>query len=138
MSRTNEFTEVLIDWVDGRFRQVRFSNLWLGGGAGPEGGSSFRPIDGQLTQRHVSYDTSEPASPCSPSGFSSLMDNLRRMRYWQEPATWFGVETTSGLQVTIKPGLWYPSTTEYCAFDGGNSPTFTLPGVLDRIDTCVS
>lgn len=135
MPRTNDFTEVLVDWVDGRLRQTRFSNLWLGGGAGPEGGSSYRPIDGQLTQRHVSYDTSEPASPCAPSGFSSLVDNLRRMRYWQEPATWFGVETTSGLRVTIKPGLWYPSTTSYCAFAGGDTPTFTLPGVLDRIDT---
>jgi hypothetical protein len=113
----------------------------LGGGAGAHGGSSYRPIDGQLTQRHVCYDTSEEASPCLPSGFSSLVDNLRRIRYWQEPATWFGVITSgappsgSYLNVYIKPGLWYPSTTEYCAFAGGNSPTFTLPGVLDRIDT---
>lgn len=136
MSRSNDFTEVLVDWVEGRLRQTRFSNLWLGGGPGPSGGSNYRPVDGQLTQKQVTFDTSEAASPCYPSGSSSLLDNLNRIRYWQEPATWFGVETlASGLRLQVKKGLWYPNSSGYAEYAGGYSPTFTLPSGNNRIDT---
>lgn len=143
MSKTGEFTETLIDLIDGRIRGDigGFSSnnkLWLGGSGGAGGGSGtpWGGVVGQLIQRLVTFDTTEAATMCVlPS--SSLVDNLNRIRWHQLPATWFEVSPVDprGLQVHVGSGIWYFEEGTYLGFSGEDSPTITLPTTNPRIDT---
>lgn len=143
MSKTGEFTETLIDLIDGSVRNQigGFSSnnkLVLGGSGGPGGGSGipWGGVVGQLIQRLVTFDTTEAGTMCIlPS--SSILDNLNRIRYHQIPATWFEVSPIEprGLQVHVDSGIWYFEEGSLLNFGGADSPTITLPTLNPRIDT---
>lgn len=81
----DDFISDLKDEIDATVRYATLgyaqgSRVVLGGVAGPDGGSGGPPAGflGKLIQRFVAYDTTEAATP---SGESTLVDNLNHIRY---------------------------------------------------------
>lgn len=80
----NPISTSFFDEINKALQQVKIINntesLWLGAGAGPDGGTGSRPggFIGYLPQTRVAYDTTE-ASKITGSG--SLLDNLNHIRY---------------------------------------------------------
>ena len=103
MSKTREFTETLVDYIDQMTGNpaIQGGRIVLGGSEGPDGGSggSWQQPIGQLTQKQVTYDTTEAATDSTDSP-SSLLDNLNHIRYDVEHLDGDNVAVTSDDQVT--------------------------------------
>lgn len=80
VNRIPDFMEEMIEMIDAARRRSGIEPIFLGGVAGPNGGSGEPPggFIGQLTQSNVAYDQTEAATL---SGISSLLDNLNHIRY---------------------------------------------------------
>ena len=142
MSQTNIFTETLIDYIDnavvtGTYGTIMGGKLILGAISGVDGGSGqpWGGVVGQLAQSLVAYDTAETAIATTASA-TSLVDNLKHIRYNQLPATWFNAVPTipRDMHVTITSGTWYTGENTRIEFVGGVTPTITAPTTNPRID----
>ncbi len=142
MSKTGQFAETLIDYIDSRISTlaigvIQGGKLVLGGGEGADGGSGipYRGTIGQLNQRLVTYDTTEGIT-VTTSGVSSLVDNLNHIRAWQAPARWFEPTITMprSMRINVASGIWRISEGNIYDYPGGTSPVITTPSVDDRLD----
>lgn len=78
--QNTDFYDTIADAIDQTHLRSRIDRIWLGGGAGENGGAGQRPggFIGQLNQPMVSYDITEEATYL---GSGSLLDNLNHIRY---------------------------------------------------------
>lgn len=83
MNFVPRFEYELLSMLQSVHSQVSLQPLALGGTSGSAGGSGSPPggFIGQLAQGFVTYDTTEAESLDVPSGGSSLLHNLNRVRY---------------------------------------------------------
>ena len=113
---------------------MRQDTFNLGGSSGSGGGSTNRPFDGQLIQSRVAADLTESRLMTSGS-LSSLLDNLSRIRFWQESAHNFMISTGSPPidHVFISSGSWHHTSGQQpLRFVGGYSPSITAPSSGSR------
>jgi hypothetical protein len=81
MAQKHEY--VVMDMIEAAARNSRVLPTVLGGFTGPGGGIGGPPggFIGQLSQSHVTYDTTEAATLDTPASGMSLVDNLNHIRY---------------------------------------------------------
>jgi len=122
---TRQFPQTLLMLLQRQANNVALMPINLGGATSGSGGSGTPPggFSGLLSQRYVTYDTTELAYSGSLSGYSGsiacLVDNLNRMRFWGLPSRWFEPSISGGV-LSVRPGIWWTTGSSYIDYAGGN------------------
>lgn len=125
MDITRQFPVTLLTLLQEMEKRQKWHSVTLGGSSGSGGGGGAPPggYSGQIAQRYICYDETEALASGSSGGAgdssSSLVDNLNRLRYWQQPARWFEPSQAGGV-VNVRSGIWWRTDAGPMQYAGGS------------------